>query len=305
VIERRGHVLSSEFFVSVDEENAARILDTLPFHAVQDVTATHRHRLEVVREEQGYRIREDGQAQAHLLDAEAVGSSVQDRINALALAEMGGHAKLHAGCATLGGRGALFVGPGRSGKTTLMTRLLHEGFAVQGDDTVVLRDGDAMAVPRRFRVRRGTLTLVPQLSDRAPAWALEGPPNGYHVVVVDPVDLGFGWRITPVPVDVVFFLVPNHGSPSRAIPCVHAHDRVRPSRRRSARPDSGDRDPRRTGRLLRAGARRAGFGRLGRERRGGQGRNAAAQPQLKRSSPWLKTGLTPSWSRSIRRSETS
>jgi hypothetical protein len=219
VIERRGHVLSSEFFVSVDEENAARILDTLPFHAVQDVTATHRHRLEVVREEQGYRIREDGQAQAHLLDAEAVGSSVQDRINALALAEMGGHAKLHAGCATLGGRGALFVGPGRSGKTTLMTRLLHEGFAVQGDDTVVLRDGDAMAVPRRFRVRRGTLTLVPQLSDMAPAWALEGPPNGYHVVVVDPVDLGFGWRITPVPVDVVFFLVPNHGSPSRAIPC--------------------------------------------------------------------------------------
>jgi hypothetical protein len=219
VIERRGRVLSSEFSVSVDEENAARVLDTLPFHAVQDVAATHRHRLEVVREDQGYRIREDGQAQAHLLDAEAVGSSVQDRINALALAEMSGHAKLHAGCATLGGRGALFAGPGRSGKTTLMTRLLHEGFAVQGDDTVVLRDGDAMAVPRRFRVRRGTLTLVPQLSARAPAWALESPPNGYHVVVVDPVDLGFGWRITPVPVDVVFFLVPNHGSPSRAIPC--------------------------------------------------------------------------------------
>ena len=219
MIERRGRVLSSEFSVSVDEESAARVLDTLPFHAVQDVTSTHHHRLEVVREEQGYRIREDGQAQAHLLDVEAVGSSVQDRINALAMAEMGGYAKLHAGCATLGERGVLFAGPGRSGKTTLMTRLLHEGFAVQGDDTVVLRDGYAMAVPRRFRVRRGTLTLVPQLSARAPAWALKGPPNGYHVVVVDPVDLGFGWRITPAPVDVVFFLVPKHGSPSRVIPC--------------------------------------------------------------------------------------
>jgi hypothetical protein len=218
VIERRGHVLTSEFWVSVDGEDAARVLDALPFHAVQDVTATRRHRLEVVREEQGYSIREDGQTREHLFDAESLGSSVQDRIQALALAGMASHAKLHAGCATQRGRGVLFVGPGRSGKTTLMTRLLYEGFAVQGDDTVVLRDGCAMAVPRRFRVRRGTLALVPQLSSRAPAWALEGPPNGYHVVAVDPVDLGFTWRIGPVPVEVVFFLVPGHGSPSRAIP---------------------------------------------------------------------------------------
>lgn len=218
VIERRGRVLSSEFWVSVDGEDAVRVLDTLPFHAAQDVTATHRHRLEVLREEKGYRIREDGLTRDHLLDAETVGSSVQDRIHALAMAGMDEHAKLHAGCVTHGGRGVLFVGPGRSGKTTLMARLLYEGFAVQGDDTVVLRGGFAMAVPRRFRVRRGTLALVPQLSSRAPAWALEGPPNGYHVVVVDPVELGFAWRIAPVPVDVVFFLVPGHGSPSRVIP---------------------------------------------------------------------------------------
>lgn len=219
MIERRGRVLASEFSVAVDGEDVARALDTLPFRATQDVRATRRHRLEVVREGEGYRIREDGRVREHVPDVEAVSRSVQERVHALALAALDGHALLHAGCATFRGRGVLFAGAGRSGKTTLMTRLLYEGYAVQGDDTVVLRDGRATAFPRRFRIRRGTLALVPQLSSRTPPWAVDSPPNGYHVVVVDPAELGFSWRIAPVPVDVVFFLSPAHGSPSRAVPC--------------------------------------------------------------------------------------
>jgi hypothetical protein len=219
VIERRGRVLSSEFWITVDGEDAARALDALPFRAAQDGRATRRHRLDVVREGQGFRIREDGRAHDHLPDAETMERRVQERIQALALADLDGHARLHAGLATSCGQGVLFAGAGRSGKTTLMTRLLYEGFAVQGDDTVVVRDGLAMAVPRRFRVRRGTLTLVPQLSPRMPSWAVDGPANGYHIVVLDPVELGFAWRIAPVPVDAVFFLAPVHGSPSRSLPC--------------------------------------------------------------------------------------
>ena len=219
MIERRGRVLSSEFSVAVDAEDVARVLDALPFRAVQEGAATRCHRLEVVREGEGYRIREDGHVREHVPDVDAVSRSVQERVHALALAALDGHARLHAGCATFRGRGALFAGPGRAGKTTLMARLLYEGFGVQGDDTVVLRDGRAMALPRRFWIRRGTLDLVPQLSSRLPPWAADGPADGYHIVVLDPAELGFPWRIAPVPVDAVFFLSPVHGSPSCAVPC--------------------------------------------------------------------------------------
>lgn len=219
MIERRGRVLASEFRITVDGEDVARALDTLPFRAAQDGWPTRLHRLEVRREGAGYRIREDGQAREHVPDADAVGRSVHERVHTLALAALDGHAKLHAGCATFRGRGVLFAGAGRSGKTTLMARLLYEGFDVQGDDTVVLRDGHASAVPRRFRVRRGTLTLVPQLASRTPPWAVNSPPNGYHVAVIDPAELGFPWRIAWVPVETVFFLVPAHGSPSRVAAC--------------------------------------------------------------------------------------
>jgi hypothetical protein len=219
VIERRGRVLSSEFWISVDGDEVAHVLDTLPFSAVQELETARRHRLEVVRDGEGYSIREDGRAREHVPDAEAVGRSVQDRITALAMVPFEEHAQLHAGFATYRGRGVLFAGAGRSGKTTLMARLLYEGFAVQGDDGVVLRDRRAMAFPRRFRMRRGTLALIPQLSPRTPPAAVDSPPNGYHVLVVDPVELGFAWQIAPVPVDAVFFLVPVHGSPSRVLPC--------------------------------------------------------------------------------------
>src|SRR5262249_13683685 len=36
---------------------------------------------------------------------------------------------------------------------------------------------------------------------------------------LDPAELGFPWRIAPMPVDVVFFLAPVHGSTSRVLPC--------------------------------------------------------------------------------------
>jgi hypothetical protein len=219
VIERRGRLLACEFQVAGEDDVVLRALERVPFHAEQDVATTRRHRLEVAREGDGYRIREDGRPGDLLPDPEALARRVQERIHALALDALDRHPKLHAGCGTRGGCGVLFAGAGRSGKTTLMTRLLYEGFHVHGDDTVVLQDGRALAVPRPFGVRLGTLTLVPQLRPRMPAWAADGPPDGYQVLAVDPAELGFTWRIAPVRVDAVFFLEPAHGSPSRAVPC--------------------------------------------------------------------------------------
>ena len=65
----------------------------------------------------------------------------------LAFAAFAGCSKIHAGCADFGGRRMLVVGRGRAGKTTLMTRLLFEGFAVQGDEMVIVRNGRVLAYP--------------------------------------------------------------------------------------------------------------------------------------------------------------
>ena len=88
MIERRGRVLSSEFWITVDGEDAVRALDTLPFGAAQDGRATCRHRFDVLRDGQGFRIREDGRVHHHLPDAEAMGRSINERVQTLALAEL-------------------------------------------------------------------------------------------------------------------------------------------------------------------------------------------------------------------------
>ena len=219
VREHRGRILSCDFVVTVDDDDVARALEVLPFHVSQGVEPSRRHRIEVAKDRHGYRIREDGKSGEHASDASAAAQRVQERINALALLALDSHAKVHAGCATWQGRGLLVAGAARTGKSTLMARLLYEGFDVQGDDTVLLKDGRAMALPRRFGVRRGTLALIPQLWPEMPAWVADGPPNGYHVLALDPQELGFPWRIAPVPVDAVFFLKPAHGEPSRAVLC--------------------------------------------------------------------------------------
>jgi hypothetical protein len=106
------------------------------------------------------------------------------------------------------------VGAPQAGKTTLMTRLLYAGFAVQGDELVLVRDGEALPYPRRFGVRALTVPLIPQLA----AFASPGP-GGPGSLIVDPLHLGFDWRIEAGPVAAVLYLEPNHGGPSRLEPC--------------------------------------------------------------------------------------
>jgi hypothetical protein len=222
VPERSVQVLACQFHVVTDAEPLVRWLDGVHPSADQDHPVSRRHRIEVRREAGGYRVREDGEDREFQPSPEAAGAIVERRIHELAFAALADYTKVHAGCATWGGRRLLVVGPGRAGKSTLMARLLYEGFAVEGDEMVLLRDGSAVAYPRRFGIRRPTLALVPQLSALAPGLAgTPDPlgPNGFHVLALDPAQLGFAWRIRPGSVDHVFLLDGRHDGPSRAAPC--------------------------------------------------------------------------------------
>ncbi len=218
-VERTVRLLACEVRIAVDCPQVVAWLDTAAASATQSHPVSRRHRLEIARAEGGYRIREDG-VEHHIAGTpEAAGEAVVGRLHALAFAAVADQTKVHAGCATWRGKRLLVVGPGRSGKSTLMTRLLYEGFSVHGDEMVLLKEGRATAYPRRFGIRQPTLRLVPQLAAAAPEHAGAESTHGYHVLALDPGRLGFDWRIEPGPVDAVFFLEARHRGATALRPC--------------------------------------------------------------------------------------
>jgi len=201
-------LLACRIEIAVDCERLAAWLDVMLSRATQRYPVSRVHRFAVRQEDGGYRILEDGVAVGFERGPDSAGYALTARIHRLALAALPDFTKVHAGCATWQGRRLLAVGPPRAGKTTLMTRLVFEGFAVHGDELVLLKDGSALPYPRRFGVREPTLGLIPQLAERAP-----GP------LVTDPSALGFDWVVEPAPVAAVFYLEPNHGGRTLLTPC--------------------------------------------------------------------------------------
>jgi hypothetical protein len=130
---------------------------------------------------------------------------------------------LHGGLATVDGARVLVAGPKGAGKTTLALRLLFDGHAVEGDERVYLRDGDAVALPRRFHCKPGVGELVPELAPLLPslptttAWA-DGSPQ--TIAAFDPTEAGLSWELRCGPVDACILLAPPATAPDDAGPRV-------------------------------------------------------------------------------------
>jgi hypothetical protein len=219
--ERSIQLLACQFHISTDAEEVFHRLDRIRMSAIQDHPVLRRHRLHVRREADGYRVLEDDDGGSLVVDADEAGALVERRLHELAVDALADHTKLHAGTATWHGRRFLVVGGRGAGKTTLMTRLLFEGCSVEGDEMVLMRDGSAVAFPRRFGIRPRTLRLVPEVGALVPELR-DAPgsdePGGYHVLALDPDQLGLTWHIGTGPISVIF-LVRRHEGATRLTPC--------------------------------------------------------------------------------------
>ena len=222
MINRSFHRLACEFRISSNDDAFVRRLDSLQASAIQDHPVTETHRFDVWFDGHAYRICEDNRAPDVHHDLEEAVARVDGRLHEIAFEAVADRTKLHAGSGTWNKRRFLVVGDRGAGKTTLMTRLLFEGCAVEGDEMVLLRDGHAIAYPRRFGIRRRTLKLVPQVAPLA-AHLVDEPgveeSGGVHVLAFDPIQVGLTWRITAGPVAVLFFLSPPDHGPTRIVPC--------------------------------------------------------------------------------------
>jgi hypothetical protein len=132
---------------------------------------------------------------------------------AFELASLSGWARVHAATvdlATIEGRRVrvLVVGPSGAGKTTLATRLLLDGADVQGDESVLVRRGESLAVPRALHLKPGAAALLPDLDAVLPTLPVVG-----EVTVLDParVDRPVTLQLAPV-AHVVLLTGPAHAA---------------------------------------------------------------------------------------------
>jgi hypothetical protein len=112
----------------------------------------------------------------------------------------------------------LLVGERRSGKTTLVLRLIERGFAVEGDEFVAVLDATVVTCPRTLRVQTSSLDFVATLASRIRRAPFIAGTDGSRVYAVSPDIGGQFWRIAPSRVSRIVFLRPNHGGYTVAKP---------------------------------------------------------------------------------------
>ncbi len=133
---------------------------------------------------------------------------------AFELAARKGWVRLHGGVIDVDGRRIVVIGPSGSGKTSLCVRLLLDGGAFQGDESLLVRDGMVLAVPRPLHLKVGAAGVNPDIGG-----ALASAPTLDGVALVDPVaHLGRPWSLTVARAELMVILDPTGRPPATGSP---------------------------------------------------------------------------------------
>lgn len=195
--------------VSIDTTRATapatRALAYLLNDAVHDLTPVSSMAYVVVSGDDGHAILEDGDPLAVVDDAADVLDVVYRRVHqrAFELASLRGWVRLHAATVDLPGGRILISAESGTGKTTLACALRRAGIEVPADESVLVRNGNAIPVARRFHIKSSAVEVLPELAD---VIASEPKLDEAGIVAVNPRRLGGEWHIDQRPVRALVVL---------------------------------------------------------------------------------------------------
>ncbi|HQT64789.1 MAG: hypothetical protein B7Z75_06485 [Acidocella sp. 20-57-95] len=125
---------------------------------------------------------------------------------------------LHAACLKYKDRRVLIVGPKNAGKSTLTLALGLAGFAIEGDENVLIDLHGVTARPRACRVKESSFSVLPILAPLTENTAFITDFHGRKIYNVPPDLLGQPWRIATGKVDLIIVIHANHGGMSSIRP---------------------------------------------------------------------------------------
>jgi len=142
-------------------------------------------RLDLISDERGFVVLEEGCPYAHCRNEEEVVPLVKTCLIEIALKRSGDFGAVHAAAVARNNRCLLLPGQSGAGKSTLTAALVAAGFELMGDDTTVLARGtlEARPVPFAICVKEGAWDLLasrfPELRDRPIHHRLDGKKVRY------------------------------------------------------------------------------------------------------------------------------
>jgi len=197
--------------LNAPDKRTVATIEAIAPTAVQPMNPLRTMIYDIDVDETGMVILEEGDLVARVDGPEAARDLVYLRTHrrAFELASLAGWVRVHSALVDVAGRRVLLTGPSGIGKTTLALRLLVDGDAVQGDESVLVRGGTAIAVPRPLHIEADGAALVPELAP-----LLRRLPRVDGTIVLDPGRCGFSWQLREAPLDHVVLLGLAAGAPT-------------------------------------------------------------------------------------------
>ncbi len=212
-------MLDTAFTIHTESEELARSLDFIIHEADQRLSPTKHASYKFSVRDDKYEIRRDGNLCFSSDNLPSTIFNLQWLIHKEALKDVTESIRIHAGCGELHGRRFLVAGDKGAGKTTLMVRLLFEGFRALGDELILIRDGKATPFPRRFHIKQDSVKLLPELQELFDLLPYNQTDHGHKMYSFSPQDAGYEWKIDEGDVHSIFYLEPDHGGQSRIEAC--------------------------------------------------------------------------------------
>ena len=212
-------MLHSSFIIRTECKSLAQDLDFITQDVEQDFPILSESVYDISWEDKRYQILDNGKLCNTTRTPSSLIYNLLGLIHNQVFKDIRGCIRIHAGCGEYNGKRFLIVGDKGTGKTTLMTRLLFEGFRIDGDELVIVHNEKVTPFPRRFLIKESSVELLPQVKSMIDSVPYIQADDGSKIYSFAPSDAGFSWKIETRRTDTFFYLESNHSGDTRVEKC--------------------------------------------------------------------------------------